>query len=293
MTEPTPDAAPRITGRAAAYALGALTEQDRAAFDAHLEVSRESVEEVLSVLPVAHRLAYAVPSREAPADLRGRTLQAATGVAPAPAPGAASSARVPKLPAVRPPAGAPPNGGRRGRSLLVAALVVAVLAAAGLGWVAMQRAGYARALQENLDAANRRATMAELDAAEAERSSAASGQPATVLTAPDAQQIVLGNQPTAPDARARVFWSAAEGVVFTASGLPPLAPGQSYHLWLVPGASPVSGGPLEVDEAGRIAAVVTLPAEITEPVPMAVTVEPSGGVEAPTGTVYLLGRPPA
>ena len=48
-----------------------------------------------------------------------------------------------------------------------------------------------------------------------------------------------------------------------------------------------------MDEAGGIAAVVTLPEGVTEPVPMAVTVEPSGGVEMPTGPVYLLGRPSA
>ena len=90
-----------------------------------------------------------------------------------------------------------------------------------------------------------------------------------------------------------MFWSAAEGVVFTASGMPPLAPGQSYHLWLVPDASPVSGGELPLDEEGRIAAVVTLPEGVTEPVPMAVTAEPAGGGSTPTGTVYLLGRPAA
>ena len=48
-----------------------------------------------------------------------------------------------------------------------------------------------------------------------------------------------------------------------------------------------------MDGDGRVAAVVTLPEGVTEPVPMAVTVEPSGVVETPTGPVYLLGRPSA
>ena len=289
MTEPTSDSERSSHEVAGAYALGALTEKERAAFDAHLEVSRASVDEVTALLPVAHRLAYAVPSRALPPELRDRTLQAATGAAPAPA---RPAARPAKIPAVR-PAGTAPSGGRRGRGLLLLALVVAVSAAAGLGVFAQRQVSYAGSLQENLDEANRRATMAELDAAAARREAAAAGQRAAVLAAADVQEVVLGNQPNAPDARARVFWSAAEGVVFTASGMPPLAPGQSYHLWLVPDASPVSGGDLPVDAAGRIAAVVGLPEGVTEPVPMAVTVEPSGGAEAPTGSVYLLGRPAA
>ncbi|MCY4077541.1 MAG: anti-sigma factor [Acidobacteria bacterium] len=290
MTEPTSETAQNGYDVAGPYALGALTEEQRAAFDAHLEVSRASVDEVLAVLPVAHRLAYTAPPRTVPPNLRERTLKAATGSAPSPAPTPAAG-RAPKIPAVRPPAGSAPRGGRRWP--LVAALLVAVVAAVGLGGFARQQASYARALQENLDEANRRATMAELDVAAARREAMAAGRRAAVLTAPDTQEIVLGNQPNAPDARARVFWSAAEGVVFTASGMPPLAPGQSYHLWLVPDASPVSGGELPLDEEGRIAAVVTLPEGVTEPVPMAVTAEPAGGGSTPTGTVFLLGRPAA
>ncbi|MCY3845936.1 MAG: anti-sigma factor [Acidobacteria bacterium] len=289
MTEPTSETAQNGYDVAGPYALGALTEEQRAAFDAHLEVSRASVDEVLAVLPVARRLAYTAPPRTVPPNLRERTLQAATGAAPAAAP-IPAAARAPKIPAVRPPSGSAPRGRRWP---LVAALLVAVVAAVGLGGFARQQASYARALQENLDEANRRATMAELDVAAARREAMAAGRRAAVLTAPDTQEIVLGNQPNAPDARARVFWSTAEGVVFTASGMPPLAPGQSYHLWLVPDASPVSGGELPLDEEGRIAAVVTLPEGVTEPVPMAVTAEPAGGGATPTGTVYLLGRPEA
>ena len=290
MTEPTSETAQNGYDVAGPYALGALTEQQRTAFDAHLEVSRASVDEVLAVLPVARRLAYTAPPRTVPPDLRDRVLEAATGKTPSPA-STPAAARAPKIPTVRPPAGPSPRGSRRWP--LLAALLVAAAAAAGLGLFAQQQASYARALQENLDEANRRATMAELDVAAARREAVAAGRRAAVLTAPDTQEIVLGNQPNAPDARARVFWSAAEGVIFTASGMPPLAPGQSYHLWLVPDASPVSGGELPLDEAGRIAAVVTLPEGVTEPVPMAVTAEPSGGVQTPTGTVYLLGRPAA
>ena len=291
MTQPASATTRNTHDLAGPYALGALTEQERAAFDTHLEVSRASVDAVMAVVPIAHRLAYTAPSRTLPPELRDRILQAATGTAPPTAPNSAAPTRLPKVPTVRPAAATARSGGRRWP--LVLALVVALIAAVGLGGFAQRQASYARSLQENLDDANRRATMAELDAAEAEREAAAAGQPAAVLAAPDARQIVLSNQPNAPDARARVYWSLAEGVVFTASGLPPLAPGRSYHLWLVPDADPLSGGELPMDEAGGIAAVVTLPEGVTEPVPMAVTVEPSGGVEMPTGPVYLLGRPSA
>lgn len=277
-------------GLASLYALGALTERERAAFEEHLETCRTCVTDVMSLLPVTYRLAGAPPSREPRADVRARVIQTATGSSPPadardvalPPPVAGSSM---DRPAPR------RRAGGAARLLFSLATAVSLAVAAGLGWFAAQQFNLARALQENLDGANSRAMLAELEVSIAQRAAAESRQRAAILAAPDARTIGLAGQPAAPDAVARVFWSAAEGVVFTAAGLPAVPTGRVYQLWFVPDASPVSAGLLTVDDEGRVAASVAKPEEVTVPVPMAVTLEPEGGVNSPTGEVYLLGRP--
>ena len=74
---------------ASLYALGALNASERAAFEAHLEVHRESVDEVLSLLPVTRCLAWVAAPHEPPPGLSDRIIEAVTG---APLPGAAKDA---------------------------------------------------------------------------------------------------------------------------------------------------------------------------------------------------------
>lgn len=367
---------------AALYALGALNATERAAFDAHLEVSRESVDEVLSLLPVARRLAWTVPPHEPPPGLRERIVETVTG-APLPAapereatesapppeadatrePGAAESSQPlddgdgPRIAATAggsepedhagsfepadthdssepseagsPPeraatapdavpvddvAGSVPTAGEQatptvekatpdmpkptpgaqqkaGRWALPALVAGSLIVAAGLGLAAARQNRLATALQENLDAANTQARIAELETAAARRIAGELQEGARVLTAGDVQTLELAGQPSAPDARGRLFWSATGGALLAATGLPPLPPGRIYQLWVIPEATPISAALLSVDAEGRAMATVTPPAGVTERVPAAVTLEPAGGAESPGGEVYLLGRP--
>ncbi len=287
MSEPTHEP---FHGLASLYALGALTERERSAFEDHLETCRACVADVMSLLPVTHRLAGAAPSREPSGDVRARIVQTITGSPPEsdaddvalPTPVSGSSMDRPA---------APRRTGGPAWLLVRLAAAVMLIVAAGLGWFAAQQFNLARALQENLDGANRRATLAELEVSTAKRTAAEARQRAAILAAPDALTIGLAGQPAAPDAVARVFWSSAEGVVFTAAGLPAVRAGRVYQLWFVPNSNPVSAGLFTVDDEGRVAASVARPDEVTVPVPMAVTLEPEGGVDSPTGEVYLLGRP--
>lgn len=374
---------PATRDLAGLYALGALNASERAAFDAHLEVHRESVDEVLALLPVTRLLAWVAPPHEPPAGLRNRVIETVTGAplphaveeedapessraaAPAsapqpadadadadgisepldanaeptdagdnaapedsdgrlepegtdggpshaerssePVPAEGTAPRVPEQPAweLAPPALTPPvqeppppmqqstppvqkKGGRVG--LLV--LVVASLAiAGGLGWFAAQQSNLATALQENLDAANTQARIAELETAAAQRVADEFLAGTLVLTADDVQTLDLSGQPTAPDARGRLYWSASEGGLLSATGLPPVPPGRVYQLWLIPDTSPTNAALLATDAEGRVLATFTLPEGVTEPVPAAVTLEPAGGSSTPGGDVYLLGRP--
>ena len=337
------------------YALGALNAGERAAFDAHLEAHRESVDEVLSLLPVTRRLVWAAPPHEPPAGLRERVVRAVTGApppeptppgriqrpaaarravtgapprriqrpaaarravtgAPPPEPNlplqqaapivpkTASTApktasTVPKtastVPKTTPAMPKPtPTAQKKGRRRVLLALVAGSLAAAaGLGLWGSRQANLATALQENLDAANTQARIAELETAAALRIADALRDGARVLTAADVRTLDLTGQPAAPDARGRLFWSVGEGGLLTATGLPPAPPGLVYQLWLIPDTTPVRAALLQVDAEGRAMAAATLPDGVTEPVPAAVTLEPAGGAATPGGDVYLLGRP--
>ena len=322
--------APPTRELAGLYALGALNAGERAAFDAHLEAHRESVDEVLSLLPVTRRLVWAAPPHEPPPGLRERIVKAVAG-APPPEPATPGRIRQPAA-ARRGVTGAPPpepatplrkaaptvqkttpaaqkttptvqkttpaaqktapaaqkKGGRRA---LLALAVGSLAAAAGLGLWASRQANLATALQENLDAANTQTRIAELETAAAQRTADALRDGARVLTAADVRTLDLTGQPAAPDARGRLFWSASEGGVFTAAGLPPVPPGLVYQLWLIPDTTPVRAALLQVDAEGHAMAAATTPDGVTEPVPAAVTLESAGGAATPGGDVYLLGRP--
>ncbi len=291
---------------ASLYALGALDATDRARFEAHIETCRSSVREVTSLLPVTHRLAAAVPLREAPAGMRDRVLRAVAGEAPpavgsdAPAAGHEHAPAVDDL-ALRndvdedaASASAPRT---RGSGRVAPWLVtLASLGAAGwTGWQWVQQMDYTQALQENLDAANVQTLQAEEGAATARDEANVARAGMAILASPDLETLHLAGQSAAPDASARWIASGSAGHLFAAAGLPLPPPGRSYQLWFVAEDAPLNGGMLTVDAAGRVAASVTPPARYstgqTPLVAMAVTLEPEEGVEAPTGEVYLLGRP--
>jgi anti-sigma-K factor RskA len=112
-----------------------------------------------------------------------------------------------------------------------------------------------------------------------------------VLAAPDLARIDLQGQPVAPDARARALWSRSRGLVFTAANLPPVPAGKAYQVWVVTAQMPVSAGLLTTDPTGGGTQYYYTPPDIAVPVAVAVTLEPAGGVSAPTGEKYLVGMP--
>ena len=112
-----------------------------------------------------------------------------------------------------------------------------------------------------------------------------------MLAAPDLRRVDLQGQTPAPRAAGRAFWSRSRGLVFTASNLPALPPGRTYQLWVLSkGAAPYGTGLLlKPDADGRVTAVFDTPADLPTPTQMALTIEPEGGVSAPTGGMYLAG----
>lgn len=112
-----------------------------------------------------------------------------------------------------------------------------------------------------------------------------------VLAAPDLVRIDLQGQQPAPDATGRALWSRARGMVFTSSALPPLPSGRTYQIWVVTAPRLISAGLLDADSAAGSRAFFATPPDIPSPTAVAVTVEPAGGVPAPTGPAVLAGVP--
>jgi anti-sigma-K factor RskA len=249
---------------AASYALGALSASERTAFEAHLATCAECAAEVWSLEAVASLLATAAPPTDPPPALRGRIV---------------ASIAAERL-ADRPPSAVP--------AWLATAAAIAL--AVGLGVYVVQLRGRVGDLETRLVQAALRATASERQIADLRQTAGYAQSSVAVLTAPDVARVDLAGQPVAPSASARAFWSRSRGLVFTASNLPPLPAGRTYQLWvLTADPAPTSAGLLRPDGDGRVTAVFVTSPDLPRPVAMAVTIEPDGGVPAPTGDKYLVG----
>jgi len=62
-------------------------------------------------------------------------------------------------------------------------------------------------------------------------------------------------------------------------------------VWVVTAGAPISAGLVVPDPAGGGMTYFYTPPDIPAPTAVAVTLEPAGGVPAPTGQFYLVGKP--
>ena len=245
-----------LKANAAGYVLGSLDPEEGRAFEAHLAGCVECSAEVASLRPVVGALATAVPQVTPRAELRDRILsgigaRAGEGAGPKTRPYTVHDRKSPAALTWLP---------------LAAAIVIAIGAAV-----------YVARLQRQMGELQARFDQAQATTA--------------VLAAPDLARIDLQGQPVAPDARARALWSRSRGLVFTAANLPPAPAGKAYQVWVVTAQAPISAGLLTLDPSGVGTQYYMTPADIAPPVAVAVTLEPAGGVPAPTGERYLIGMP--
>lgn len=279
-----------LAALASAYALGALDEGERQAFETHLEscvVCRADVEQWYRVTAA---LAYAAPPAEPSPIVRARVL---SGVAVTPAETARrSTVTAAPSPTPRSTVTAAPRRGFASSTKATAWLPLAatVALAIGLGAYAVALRARVASLEVRLAEATSRMLVADAAAATARRVALQTSSVVDVLTSPDLARIDLAGQPSSPSARGRALWSRQRGMVFTASDLPPLAEGRVYQVWVVTSDSRLSAGLITPDASGRSSAVFETPPDIPMPVAVAVTIEPAGGVPQPTGAFYLLGK---
>ena len=251
---------------ASAYVLGALDAGDRERFEAHLASCAACQAEVRSFRPVMDALARTVDSRQPSPQLRARVMGDA-------------GPRDTRM------AQASPVAQALGPATVIPWLLAtaALVALAALTPYTVQLRNRTREL-----AAAVRDLSARL--AETDRQLVAARNEVSLLAAPDVRRVDLRGQRVAPQAGARAYFSRSRGVYLVASDLPPIPSDKAYQLWFVPASGPpVSASVFRPDERGRAELIADVPPGMPDPNALAVTLEPAGGVPAPTGSMYLVG----
>ncbi|PKT68090.1 anti-sigma factor [Streptomyces populi] len=238
-----------------AYALHALHDDERAAFEHHLASCDACGQEVAEFTATVGRLALASTVRTRPA-MREQVLERITMVRQVP-PGAAVLERVRR-------------GGRGGRALGRWALAACVAAAAAFGGTAVWQ--YERA-QGAVD----RAAQAERHAEDV----------AGVLAAPDARSRSVK---VAGGAGTLVVSASRDRAVFAVSRMAPPPGGKVYQLWFADGGKMRSAGLMD---PGRSSQAVLMQGAVDGASGIGVTVEPAGGSKQPTSAPIALLSVPA
>ncbi|ABS05221.1 anti-sigma factor [Kineococcus radiotolerans] len=278
---PTPSEDPLL---AAAWALDALDDDERAAYEERLRTRPEERADADALRETAARLGAAVPV-EPPARLRAGILAALATTAQEP-PGQELPAQEP--PAQEPPGQEPPaqepsaqeppavtdlgaaRAARRDRTRRPARWSVLV-AAAGL---VVAAAGIGVGVGAGPD-----------DPPVVSAQEAARQEVADLLAAPGARVSTV----TASDGGTATLVRADGRLGVLTTGLPAAGAGRDYQLWLASGEAVSSAGMLGVGAGGTAATVV----EVGDSDGVGISVEPAGGSPQPTTTPVVFTALPA
>jgi len=252
---------------AAGYALGGLDGDDRARFEALLRAGDQEAAAELSDFE-ATLMGLAAESTEAPPPGVKAAVMARVA--------AEARAKPREAPARPAPARAAPR-----RSWWPAAWAAAMAAGIAAIVVGLSVSATYEKRVEGLarEAAGLRAELGRQQAMVA------------LIRDPATQIVALAGLEEAPSARARMIWNAPAGGLFIAAGLPAAPAGKTYQLWAIAGKNaPVSAGVFEVDARGTGSLRVLPLAGVDKVDVFAVTLEPAGGLPAPSGKMYLAGK---
>jgi len=160
-------------------------------------------------------------------------------------------------------------------AIAAAILFVGVLVYAGLLWKEN------RALRRQLDIVAAEVRQQRLDLEEL----AAVNK---IIFAPDAKMMALNATPMAPGATAKLVYEQNGRAVLVAQGLPKAPEGKQYQLWFIVGNEKMPGKTFSPDTGGDGMMMDQVPSSAMKSAVFAITLEPTGGVKAPTGQIYLV-----
>jgi hypothetical protein len=138
-------------------------------------------------------------------------------------------------------------------------------------------------LRRQVDDQEHTLTLVRAESAEQARTIALLGDPATRV-------VSLAGLPPSPAAQGRLLWNPHAGGLLVTADLPPAPAGKAYELWAIAGGKPLPAGVFAVDPTGRASLRVEPIEGVAKVEGFAVTLEPAGGVPAPTGQMYLASK---
>ena len=91
----------------------------------------------------------------------------------------------------------------------------------------------------------------------------------------------------APGANAKLAYDKSGHAMLMTKGLPAAPSGKAYQLWYFVGGKPMPGKVFKTDPAGNGMVQDQMPPVALDATAFAITMEPEGGAQAPTGAIYL------
>ncbi|MGO8791007.1 MAG: anti-sigma factor domain-containing protein [Terriglobia bacterium] len=253
------------------YELGVLDGPDKAGFAAHLQGCAECRAKIEVARRHVAMFALASPQTEPPPALRESIL---------------ALFRAGRREGVK---GAPSVPARRGLWTPAWARVLAVVCVLLVGtavWLTMTNQRLSRRLAE-IELIHQRLETSNL---ELKASTAHAQAVSDMLTSPQSLQVELSPAASRLAPHGKAFYNRDKGLLFYTTNLPSLPSGRTYEFWLIPTVGkPVDVGVFNTDSQGNGQLILTsLPNDLTAKA-FAVTIEPAGGVSAPTGYTVLVG----
>ncbi len=269
----------RYLGLCLPYALGRLNPRNRRFFEDHLkagcdECNKELAEiyEAMSVLPLS------LPSRAVPPHIRYKVMAAAqTGGRAAKQVEQRTQKLVTESPSQQRP--------WYGYAMAIASVVIVV--ALGLYTNSLiNRIGS----QEQLLSTQQQQIVALKDEVQQKE------ELLKVLQAPKIDMVFMNGLPPSPAGYGKIIWDPVKKVaIFQVANLPLAPADKDYQLWIIKNKIPISAGVFSVrDEKEKENYFKVLALDVTDKKEVdafAVTLEPKGGSQQPSGAMYLIGNP--
>ena len=111
-----------------------------------------------------------------------------------------------------------------------------------------------------------------------------------LITSPDSRVAELYGTAEASGASAKLLYDNSGRAFLVTAGLPSAAQGKEYPFWCIVYNKPIPSKTFVPDSQGQRTLEVTVPDFARKEGVVAVTLEPAGGVPAPTGAIYLRGK---
>jgi anti-sigma-K factor RskA len=113
-----------------------------------------------------------------------------------------------------------------------------------------------------------------------------------ILKAEHLQMVSLNKADAQPNARGRLIWDRDRDMWHVSVfDMKPPAPGRTFELWYItPDQRKIAAGTFDVDAKGTGSIMVKIPKDIGPLAVAAVTDEPMGGVQVPTGKIHVVAE---